>query len=424
MFELFDWRDLSLPQDPESFPTFFEYLKNESDFIPIESHGMGAISPPSPKVERINTIAPMPFLKIGRVANAFRTLKQSCIDGAGFDFLEKCADVMRHKDFQSNKPGVASKSFHKCGVAFDYNQAETKLIVVSEPIGSQQYFHTWLKCAKQDGTQGIKLKLRDIRGFYVHAWVWDFTSEAERLGWKRVRAWSGWQNSYTKKEFWHYELTEGKSFDELMNYLYGSPSQKILKRGDSGEAVKSLQEDLILLCYLKPGDNDGQFGPATEKAVKKFQADNGLVQDGKVGPATLQELDRLLVGRISMSENIEDEPEAFDYDVNEINTLVASEEEDNITADPWYKTSQFKMLLALYVLGPLSMFLVHKKIILPEQTALSVSLFYSVVVFVIGLAHVQFMKSRGEVSAIKANAAAINVLSQNSSNNLDSFNTR
>ena len=59
----------------------------------------------------------------------------------------------------------------------------------------------------------------------------------------------------------------------------------ILRTGSTGEQVKNLQNRLIELGYLT-GYADGQFGPATESAVRLFQQQHGLDTDGKVGPAT------------------------------------------------------------------------------------------------------------------------------------------
>lgn len=53
----------------------------------------------------------------------------------------------------------------------------------------------------------------------------------------------------------------------------------ILKRGLKGAPVKRLQEKLGLTV-------DGDFGPATEKAVRDFQSANGLAVDGIAGPDT------------------------------------------------------------------------------------------------------------------------------------------
>lgn len=57
------------------------------------------------------------------------------------------------------------------------------------------------------------------------------------------------------------------------------PQKAMLKRGDKGPSVKDLQ------FYLKIR-RDGDFGPATEKAVRAFQKAKGLKVDGLVGPAT------------------------------------------------------------------------------------------------------------------------------------------
>ena len=61
----------------------------------------------------------------------------------------------------------------------------------------------------------------------------------------------------------------------------------LLKKGDSGEAVRTLQLNLISLGYLT-GEADGQFGPATKSAVTAFQAASGLRTDGQAGEKTLE----------------------------------------------------------------------------------------------------------------------------------------
>ena len=61
----------------------------------------------------------------------------------------------------------------------------------------------------------------------------------------------------------------------------------LLKKGDKGDQVKALQQNLILLGYLT-GEADGQFGPATKAAVTAFQAASGLRADGQAGEKTLE----------------------------------------------------------------------------------------------------------------------------------------
>ena len=49
----------------------------------------------------------------------------------------------------------------------------------------------------------------------------------------------------------------------------------VLKKGSRGDDVKQLQELLGI-------NQDGIFGPNTEAALKTFQKDNGLTEDGQV----------------------------------------------------------------------------------------------------------------------------------------------
>lgn len=57
----------------------------------------------------------------------------------------------------------------------------------------------------------------------------------------------------------------------------------VLKKGMNGAEVIELQKALGITA-------DGDFGPNTEKAVKKYQKDNGLVADGVAGSNTLKAL--------------------------------------------------------------------------------------------------------------------------------------
>jgi len=65
-----------------------------------------------------------------------------------------------------------------------------------------------------------------------------------------------------------------------------------LRKGDTGEYVTRMQEDLIRLGYDcgKTGA-DGKFGNATEAALKRFQQNNGLAADGVCGRLTWNALE-------------------------------------------------------------------------------------------------------------------------------------
>lgn len=63
-----------------------------------------------------------------------------------------------------------------------------------------------------------------------------------------------------------------------------------LSRGATGSDVMTIQEKLRLLGFLS-GNADGKYGPATEDAIRRFQASRGLTADGKAGAKTIASLD-------------------------------------------------------------------------------------------------------------------------------------
>jgi hypothetical protein len=96
-----------------------------------------------------------------------------------------------------------------------------------------------------------------------------------------------------------YALPRGRKIDPSFNmdafrervaaYLDGSrerpsvavesPARAMLKLGNRGGDVAFLQSKLGIV-------QDGEFGPLTDGAVRRFQRQHGLVEDGLVGPAT------------------------------------------------------------------------------------------------------------------------------------------
>lgn len=243
-------------------------------------------------------------------AEAFDRLRSQILDLAGFDFLAKCGDIFRPANFKTSKDGVAHQSWHKTGRAFDYDQTSSALVIVSEPKGGKQYFRTYLKCKKQDGTLGKKLTVRDMRGYNVTAWLVDFTAIAESLNFMRIPAWSGWQSKYNRREFWHYQFTpKGLTWDEAMRQIKGAvpgaaataatapaavtptpPAKKIYGLNDRGDAVSDIQAKLAAKGFLPLEEVDGIFGAKTKAAVGAFQRSQKLSADGLVGPNTRAKL--------------------------------------------------------------------------------------------------------------------------------------
>jgi peptidoglycan hydrolase-like protein with peptidoglycan-binding domain/LysM repeat protein len=68
-------------------------------------------------------------------------------------------------------------------------------------------------------------------------------------------------------------------------------SNPVLKNGSSGAAVTQMQQ-ILKSAGFDPGAIDGQFGPNTAAALKKFQAANGLAADGICGPQTWKALSK------------------------------------------------------------------------------------------------------------------------------------
>src|SRR3990167_10544117 len=74
---------------------------------------------------------------------------------------------------------------------------------------------------------------------------------------------------------------------------------KFLKKGESSEEVKQLQEFLKQFSVIYPeGLVTGFFGSLTENAVRRFQEKQGIESIGIVGPKTIKKLNEFTGGGI------------------------------------------------------------------------------------------------------------------------------
>ena len=88
----------------------------------------------------------------------------------------------------------------------------------------------------------------------------------------------------------------------LLALMSVSPAQAatVLEVGSRGNDVVKVQKRLIQFDYLS-GTADGRYGEATRNAVLRFQRNNGLTADGRVGPKTAAALGVTLSGSSSSS---------------------------------------------------------------------------------------------------------------------------
>lgn len=81
-------------------------------------------------------------------------------------------------------------------------------------------------------------------------------------------------------------------------YTEPATEKTYLCKGDSGSAVKILQENLISLGYsCGSAGSDGEFGDKTDAAVRAFQKAYGLTMDGLAGEKTQAKIKELLAAK-------------------------------------------------------------------------------------------------------------------------------
>ena len=123
---------------------------------------------------------------------------------------------------------------------------------------------------------------------------------------RRILNEHGWVNivdSLTAKECWHYEFREARweAFKDEHGYsaMAHAMKEEIGNLAGSDQAEANREEIKWLQTSLNEIMNaglvaDGVYGPATKRAVRRFQERYGLQVDGVAGPITKEKLQELL----------------------------------------------------------------------------------------------------------------------------------
>jgi len=164
-------------------------------------------------------------------------------------------------DFRPIKGSNPPKpSNHSSGTALDLNTKGNPMLYLNRPDAFRSTQPPWM------------VELWAAAGFYWGGWYGDAMHFEMMLRPEDVpNAMAAAKTKYA----------------EIRLRLFGG--RTVLERGAKGDEVRALQ--LRLNAHGFPVDVVGRFGPATEAAVKAFQAAHGLQADGVVGPETRAALD-------------------------------------------------------------------------------------------------------------------------------------
>lgn len=160
-----------------------------------------------------------------------------------------------------------------------------RYISPASKYGTQEYFwNNQPPLAAYPGTSEHGCgRAIDLAAMWMRQWI---DAHGAAYGWKKVEAWSEW---------WHVNFVGGVKLPPIF---------KSLRRGSRGKRVKRYSRRL---AYILRSDADRRrehadrkhyvlkarrkFDVGLERAVKLFQRDHGLADDGVIGPKTASLID-------------------------------------------------------------------------------------------------------------------------------------
>jgi len=123
-----------------------------------------------------------------------------------------------------------------------------------------------------------------------------YIEKAGLVGAIRRKDWAAFARGYNGPAFarYGYHTKMARAYARHSGSTGTSTADGMLRMGSRGARVRELQALLVRAGYALTVDGD--YGPATRKAIEAFQAEKGLVVDGIAGPQTVRALDRFRQG--------------------------------------------------------------------------------------------------------------------------------
>ena len=168
-----------------------------------------------------------------------------------------------------------------------------QLQAIRNHFGASVHINSGYRCASHNAAVGGHKQSGHLQGMAADIVVRgvkprEVAKFAESMGIVRIGLYDSFVHigSGSAKRFWlGHEGTVVETFGAEQSFTVELP---VLRRGDRGDAVKAVQRHLR--GWGAAIEADSSYGPATEAAVKKDQAEHGLPAHGVADRATRQKM--------------------------------------------------------------------------------------------------------------------------------------
>lgn len=198
-----------------------------------------ALSAAQPALQRTNGDPPNKLVPLSKdpaekheasdaVVSDFQSAATTIQSETGIDLTKGPGDTVREMGSKTSKVGASNFSWHKTGRAIDINQGH-KWVILKEPADDGMRFRLFLeKTATTPGARDRKFTKEEKPDFhhnpfgkkvYEKTFI-DVTQILFDMGFNRIPAQTGWEKSYNKREWWHYEKRDSKTMYQALQDIY------------------------------------------------------------------------------------------------------------------------------------------------------------------------------------------------------------